>query len=207
LRQQLAPEWHLRIGVFVGAGQEGIQTGERGPSTLLGDPSDLFVIAEVGYECASRTLPGRVSVGAFEHTGTFARFDGGSEDGTSGLYAVLEQTVNVQARPFDLFLQLGEADDSVAAITRHVGIGATAGDVIMPGRSDALGVGVSWAKLTDADGPGFTTKSEAALELFYGFDLAPGVRVKPDLQYIVDPGGDASVDNAWILTMRVTLSL
>jgi carbohydrate-selective porin OprB len=73
--------------------------------------------------------------------------------------------------------------------------------------SDALGVGVSWAKLTDADGPGFTTKSEAALELFYGFDLAPGVRVEPDLQYTVDPGGDASVDNAWILTMRVTLSL
>lgn len=77
----------------------------------------------------------------------------------------------------------------------------------MPERDDALGVAVSWAKLSDATGTPFAEDAETAIEVFYGLRLCPDVRLKPDLQYVSDPGGDASVGDVWILTLRMTVTL
>lgn len=62
-------------------------------------------------------------------------------------------------------------------------------------------------EFSDAVGAGFTADSETAVEVFYSLRLVPGMRLKPDLQYVVDPGGDAALDDAWILTLRLTVSL
>lgn len=207
LRQSVTSAGSLSLGVFDGAGQEGVKTGERGLGSVFGAPADLFVIAQASGKWEGAARPGRLALGAWQHTGDFARFDGGSEDGTGGLYAVLEQQASVQGRALDLFLQLGEADEDVAAISRHVGLGVTSADVFLPEREDALGLGLSWAGFSEASGAGFGADSETALELFYGFRLVPGVRLKPDIQYVVDPGGDAALDDAWILTLRMTASL
>lgn len=206
--QELGPGLNVRVGVFDGAGQEGVKTGQDGPGTVFGEPADLFLIGQAGWTWARHSPhAGRLAFGAWEHSGDFTRFDGGSDDGTSGLYALFEQGVNVHGRELEAFLQLGEADEDVAAITRHVGLGLSASGVFLPERDDALGAGVSWAKLSDAPGTPFSEDAETAIEVFYGLKLLPGVRLKPDLQYISDPGGDASVSDAWIFTLRMTVSL
>lgn len=71
---------------------------------------------------------------------------------------------------------------------------------------DTIGLGVAAARLTDDAGAGFTKKYETSVEAFYNFQVTPYFSVKPDLQYILNPGGDASLDNALVLTIRLTVA-
>jgi porin len=77
----------------------------------------------------------------------------------------------------------------------------------MPDRDDQLGFGASSARLSQESGAGFTERAETAIELYWSFRVLPGLRIKPDVQYVVDPGGDASLDDAWIATLRATFAL
>jgi porin len=202
----------LGLGVFDGATHEGFRTGSRGPSTLFGAPSDLFWIAQadLSWGAGPDRLPGRVGVGAWRHTGTFDRFDGGEESGTTGSFLVLDQALwaahDGTERHMGGFLQLGFADHDVAAIDSHVGAGLAWQGPLRSREHDVLGLGFSRAGLSDEAGAGFGADSEFAIETFYSWRASPWLRVKPDLQYILDPGGDPDLDPALVLTLRVSFS-
>jgi porin len=209
VQQHLTSNLRLGLGVYDGAAQEGVPTGSRGPSTLFGEPSDLFLIGELDLAWGS----GRTALGAWAHTGSFERFDGGQEDGTSGLYAVLDQRLagacGEGADPcgLDAFLQVGVADPEVSSFDLHLGAGLAWTCPFSAGVEDELGLGVSAVRLSDEPGADLDGSFETALELYYGFEPVSWVRVKPDVQYVVNPGGDASLDDALILTLRLVASL
>lgn len=210
VQQQLGGGFDVRLGLFDGAAQAGVRTGIHGPGSVFGAPSDLFYVAESSYSWAeSGAHAGRAALGRWQHTGDFDRFDGGSERGTGGFFLVLEQRLgeDSKGRSTDAFLQLGEADDEVSSIQFHIGLGVTASNFLLPEREDAIGVGLSQVRLSDTTGAGFTAEAETAIETFWSLKLSPGIRAKPDLQYIIDPGGDGSQRDAWIATLRITLSL
>lgn len=197
------------LGVFDGALQEGISTGTRGPSTLFGAPADLFWIAEVGHAWGGdNALPGRLAIGLWHHTGTFAWFSGGTTSGATGTYLVFDQLLHKEiedsgdTQGLGLFVQLGAADEDLSPIAYHVGVGAQR-EGLLPGRdADVLGLMASWALLSDEPGAGFSDDVELAVELFYKLQLGEGLSLKPDLQYIANPGG-AGLDNAWVATLRL----
>jgi len=209
LGQNLTAGLQLRLGVFDGAAQEGYSTGSLGPATLLGSPDDLFLIGELDLAWGS----GRAGLGAWEHTGTFDRFDGGEENGTRGIYAVLDQRLSgehgaqADSRGLDGFMQLGLADPDVSLFELHVGAGLSWLRPFSTRLEDELGLGISTVKLTQAAGAGVDEDFETAIELFYGFEPVPWVRLKPDLQYVIHPGGDSALDNALLLTLRLAASL
>src|SRR5208283_489584 len=70
---------------------------------LADDPAEVqrteggtFFIGETGLKWRAAPLfkaDGNLKVGAWEHTGTFTRFDGSKQQGTYGGYAILDQTV------------------------------------------------------------------------------------------------------------------
>ena len=64
-----------------------------GPRQVLDGPGHYFTIGEAGvrWVLAEDTLPGRAAVGGWYSNGHFDRFDGTSESGTGGYYAMLEQ--------------------------------------------------------------------------------------------------------------------
>lgn len=197
------------LGVFDGALQEGISTGTRGPETLFGAPADLFWIGEVGLVWGQgAALPGRLAGGVWHHTGSFERFSGGTASGATGAYLVFDQLLHKEAAdPEDtqglgLFAQLGVADEDLSPVSYHVGVGAQ-WQGLLPGRdTDVLGLMGSWASLSDEPGAGFTADGELAMELFYKVQLGEMVALKPDIQYIVNPGG-AGLDDVWVATLRV----
>ena len=67
------------------------------------------------------------------------------------------------------------------------------------------GLMVSHAHLSDEPGAGFTEDAETAFELFYKVQLGTHLSLKPDVQYIVNPGG-GGLDDAWVTTLRIELS-
>jgi porin len=46
---------------------------------------------------------------------------------------------------------------------------------------------------------------EMTLEWTYGCHLMPGLLLQPDIQYIIDPGGDRSVANALAIGMNIVI--
>jgi porin len=201
----------LGAGVYDGATHEGChgRTGNRGLSTLFGAPDAVFAVGEAGLHFSLGRRPGRLSVGSWRHTGTFEGFDGTTRRGTAGIYAVLEQRLlqesGGEGQGLDLFAQLGSSDGHVAEVDRHVSLGlSTTG--ALPGRDrDVAGVMVTSVTLSPyCAGPG-VSRRESVLELFYGLSLRPWLVVKPDLQYIVNPGASGAQD-ALVGTLRVTVA-
>ena len=54
-------------------------------------------------------------------------------------------------------------------------------------------------------GAGFSKGSELSIEAFYRLALTPWFELKPDLQLILDPGGDEAVDNTLAATVRLVV--
>ena len=204
--------FYVQAGIFDGAAQEGISTGDRGPSTLFGRPADLFIIAQTGLAWAGgeRGLSGRAGVGYWQGTGTFDRFAGGTRRGTGGPYLVLDQTL-YRENPADaedpqgvgFYLQYGYADPSVSE-TDHFGGAGAIWTGALPGRdSDVIGVGANYVHFGRS--AGFADDAEIAVEAFYRLQLTPWLAVKPDVQYVINPGG-AGLADAVVGLLRVELA-
>ncbi len=203
--------FYVGAGLYDGSANEGVPTGSRGPKTFFNDPADLFVIAEAGVLWERHGKPGRLAAGGWWHTGTFTRFDGTTDEETAGFYLVLDQTLwrENPDGPDDeqgvgLFLQYGYADKDVSLIAHHAGAGL-AWTGMIPGRDDDVtGLGVTYVRFSNETGAGLTEDQETAYELFYKARLTPWASVKPDLQYITNPGG-TGLDDAIVATVRIEI--
>jgi len=208
---------YLGGGLFDGATQAGQPTGTRGPSTLFGEPSDLFLIAEAGVRrtTASGRLR-RAGLGITHHTGTFDRMDGvGTEEGATSYYLVVDQHLERQSGPvrtsgstIDGFLQLAYTDDQLSPVDLHAGAGIVWNGFLFGRNADSFGLMGTYVHFGDAArrAGAFVESHELAWELFYRFEVTPWLHLKPDLQYIVHPGGVGNSD-AFVGTLRVELTL
>lgn len=207
----LQPNEHLYLGlgVFDGAAQEGFTTGTRGPSTFFGSPADLFLIGEGGVRWTlAGKKAGRAAIGLWRHTGTFDRFDGGTDHGTCGFYFLAEQRLwNDADRSLDAFVQYGWADQHISSIAHHIGLGIALTGPFSARRDDVLGLMGSCALLSNDPAAGFDDDAEVAVELFYKAQVLPWLSVQPDLQYIANPGGTADIDDALAFILRVVIDI
>jgi porin len=205
-------------GLFDGATQAGRPTGTRGPSTLFGAPSDLFLVAEAGRR--TTTAAGRlrrVGLGVTHHTGDFDLVDGSgrTEAGATSYYLVLDQHLERQAdaalasrRTIDGFLQLGYTDDRLSPVDLHAGAGVVWNGFLSGRDADSFGFMGTYVRFGEAAraAGAFVDSYELAWELFYRLELTAWLYLKPDLQYIVQPGGAGRAD-AFVGTLRVELTL
>lgn len=211
---QLSDEVTLGYGLFDGALSAGIETGRVGPETFFDGTGGLFHIAQVearwsGWE---GTLNGRGSIGGWFHSGRFDRFDGSSDDGTSGLFMTLdhelfrESSLDADWQGLAGFMQYGLADGRVSPFEQHIGGGLTWTGALPTRDQDVMGVGVSWVRLSQAAGAGFSTGHETSFELFYQAQITGWMKVVMDVQYIDSPGGLSSTPDALVSTIRTIVN-
>lgn len=197
-------------GVFDGALQEGKLTGKLGPGTLFDDPSDLYLVGEAAFNLDAGGNPWIVKLGAFHHTGTFDEFDGGTQDGNTGFYALLDATLwkevpgdEEDAQGLGAFAVYDTADSDVTEVDHHFA-GGLAWTGALPGRdSDVIGLGASYVHFSG--GAGFLDTGELSIESFYKLAITEFLSVKADLQYIKDPGG-AGLEDALVGLLRVQVA-
>ncbi|WP_348765906.1 carbohydrate porin [uncultured Salinisphaera sp.] len=195
---------YARAGVYDGSSLNGRRTGTRGPDNFLGDDSDRFSVGEVGLEYRLAELDGRLGFGYWRHDGDFPRFDGGVDDSSDGVYLVWDQSLyDDPASPLavDGFAQYGRADEQVSELASHIGAGVQVTGLIADRPDDLTGLMVSRVDFSDAPGAGFTQDHETALEVFHAVQVTPWMALKPDFQYIVNPGG-MGLDDARVATLR-----
>lgn len=206
--------FYVGAAIYDGSNADGVNTGSRGPSTFFSSDrsNSYFLCGEVGYAWPGGGSwgSGRAALGAFHHTATFARFDGGTDDGTSGLWLSVEQRLwrenptEEDDQGVAAFVTLGFADAHVSPCGSSYAFGVEWRGAV-PGRDfDVLGFGAFLADLSDDVGAG-TPEDELALELLYKIQLTPAVSIKPELQWISHPGGLAGVDDVLVGLLRVEM--
>jgi porin len=207
------PDLQLGFGLYDGSYADGVRTGLTGPRTFFRSAEDLFMIAEIdqSWTLGRDKLAGRLGMGAWYSTNRFDRLDGGRATGTGGPYLLLDQAVwraspddDKDPRGISLFLMYGYADPAILIYDQSFG-GGVSWTGPLPGRpNDIWGVGVQSVHFSDAYHP--NGRFETAIETFYRIQLRPGLAIKPDLQYIANPGGQRAPD-ALAVTVRFEVAL
>lgn len=210
------PTEHLYagFGLYDGSSAVGEFTGPRGPATFLHSADRLFMIAEVGAKWSlANGRDGRLGVGVWHHTADFERLTGTghSISGSTGPYVTVDQALwrknpadKDDTRGIGAFFQYGYADPRVSLFEHHVGGGLTWTGPFDHRDDDVFGLGVTYVALSgrETGGPG---GNETTVEMFYKARILPWLSLKPDLQYVVHPGGGHDEPDALVATVRAVI--
>lgn len=200
-----------------GTAVDGVETGRSGPSSYFsGDSSnDYFHIlqGEQTWESLCSLDEGRLSAGAWYHSGSFETFSGGSDSGAFGFFFTAEQRLTTRAEDsaegIYVFAQYATADENVSEIAQHIALGLMSEGSVAGRSSDSAGVYVTYVDLSDDsyanDGDGFA-KDECTIDAFYRFQLNDHFALQPEVQYILNLSGSSSVSDALIGGVRFSAS-
>ena len=143
------------------------------------------------------------------------------ESARSGGYIALQQQVTGEAggTGISLFFNGTLADSSTSAVDRQFALGAMFNGPFHRSK-DRIGVAVGttrgshelirYARLynqlnSDAPMP-VTDTYELATEVFYDWSPIPSLSVRPNLQYVVNPGGITQNRNAFVLGLKTSVA-
>ena len=182
-----------RAGIFAGH-----------PYAVDATNGGIFLVEETGFKwkLGAGGPPGRLAGGLYKHTGTFKQFDGNNQRGTSGVYAVFDQTV-LPAAGVSVLCRSGLANADISLIDQHIGTGMQwMGPIPTARANDIAGLGSSLVHFSHDSG--VARDFELAIEGFYKVQVTPWFNVQPDVQYIINPDGRPG-RNALVATVRVEL--
>lgn len=199
-------------GFYDGANAvDGVETGRFGPSTFFSDDQsdDYFHVLQVEktWNSLGRFGSARASAGLWHHTGEFAKFTGGIESGTTGAFLTFEQQLsgNTEEQGYFGFAQYGWADSDVSESEHHIATGFVARSIGITRDGDEAGIYITHVDLSDKPGAGFE-KNETAIDLYYNFSVTDYFSVQPEIQYIINPAGSSTTNDAFVAGVRAALS-
>jgi porin len=207
---------YVGVGVYDGAGAVGINTGSQGFSGFFrDDESDAYftiVEAGAGWTGGNSWGSGRIAIGGWYHGERFDRFDGGTERGASGGYAILDQIVwrenpedaeDLQGLGFTAVVGFAGSAD-IVNVPLHLQAGVVWTGAVEGRDDDAIGLLITYAELSEAQGSPYQG-AETIFELVYKWQLTPAVILRPDLQYVMNPSGDPTLEDSLVGMLRMEL--
>jgi porin len=182
-------------------------------NALAGDPNhphstEINGSAREGYlmmyEAGFSKADGcKLAAGAWVYTKDQDRIDGNGTHQNGGYYVIADKKFS---NLFSSFVKYGIAQPNVNVFRSTGEAGVTFTGLIPKREDDELGFGVAYGQASgDYKATVSSDSSETAYELFYKFEVMPGLKLIPDLQYIDNPGLDSSIKNAEVGTVRIEI--
>ncbi|WP_169924142.1 carbohydrate porin [Sulfurifustis variabilis] len=223
MRVKAEPMPSLYLQAVALDGVPGDPDNPRGTRIRFAEGDGALIVAEVGYLADGKSeRSSKYALGTWRYT---ARFDdllyvdseGLPRQRTDrGVYFLAEHGMYREAdaaeQGLDVFLRYGRANSDVNRFAHALGAGAVYTGLV-PGRpQDQLGLSLAKARNGGkyqrlqrlAGAP--VTEAETVFELTYRAQVRPWLAVQPDVQYVVDPGTDPTLKNAWVVGVRVEMS-
>ncbi|WP_241127583.1 carbohydrate porin [Novosphingobium terrae] len=207
VRYRLRPDITFRTGVYQVNPSLGDEANAFKPfaAGTTGALIPFEVEYDPGVRPGSRVLPGHYKLGAYYDTSRVAReAETGTVKGRYGVYVLADQMIWREANPARGLSIFGEytAQPAVSAqITRWYGAGLLKTGTFKGRDADTIGLGFIYAKLnprlraaheatsvTSPTGGQQLLFGEAVVEASYGIQVRPWLNVRPDIQYVIDPG-------------------
>lgn len=177
----------MNLGIY-----QGRNNGSRSIGNTLDDLHGPMIMIEPAFHYTAAGKPGHLRVGYWYHGDDFERFDGnGVEIGTDGFYLSWDQSLS-EEEGFGVFVNLGFSDKSVIEAQNYFGAGIQYTGKVLYSENDIVGLGIFHVDFSDE--AGFDEDSETAIELYYKMQATRWVSIKPDVQFILNPGGSIHND-------------
>ncbi len=181
------------------------------------DEDGLLTAGEINYlnsEDEERFY--KFSLGTWMYSAEFEKIEDPSETGTGnfGFYAMAESQLYQEDENQGLaaFARFGMANTDYNPIGNYIGFG-TVYTGLLPGRDDdQVGLAVAIAnngdkfKDSEEQAGGEVEDAETNIEFAYNAGLLPWLNIQADLQYIINPGTDPDLDNAFAGGIRFSVS-
>ena len=221
LKSDLAPDWQLRVAAF-NVDPESNGNSSRawhlGPKHSTGTVLPLELVYKLRGE-----LPGEYKVGYYYDSSNVKRI-GSSEEvaGRGGHYLLVDQAVwndpALPGRSLHAFGQYSASSKAASPFTKWYGAGVVLYQPFVgrPRDTVALGYGRAVPNPRSRDvleaaafnaGQPFPDidSAEQLIELSYGYQATPWLNLRPDVQYIVEPGAFSGkdIDNALVVGLQV----
>jgi porin len=166
----------------------------------------------------------QLSLGHWRYTATFEGLQRQDSDGRDqlardnhGTYVTAE--LAPQTAPNDVgprwsgFLRAGTANDRINAFEQHVAAGVVVAGPWPGRRGNQLGLAASEVRVGDdyrtarrRDGAP-AERYERNVELTWRVSVSEHAVLQPDLQYVVNPGAERRLPDAWVVGLRLELTL
>ncbi len=225
VRYKLRPDLVLRSGVY--QVNPRLNDEDNAWDPFAGGTTGVVLPLELEYDPGtrpgSRALPGHYKLGAYYDTSRVDRLGGGGTvKGRCGLYILADQMIVREGsgnRGLSIFGQFTANPQISAQITRWYAGGLVKTGTFKGRDADTIGLGFTHAvvdprlrrvHVDTAPVPGSYASlpaGETAIELSYGFQANRWLVVRPDVQYIIDPGAFSfrSTPNALALGLQVRM--
>ncbi|MCG8371318.1 MAG: carbohydrate porin [Proteobacteria bacterium] len=212
LATQWNDRWSTRLAILDGV--PGDPEDPRDTAIRLSEEEGALLIGEIDYtHDRSRLL-----LGAWGYTASFNTNPLGIGDstepsyGNSGAYVRGETILRAGNPTIAAFARYGQVFGDFNIFSRFVSSGITWHG--LGSRSeDEFGVAFAWAEtsknvrdLAGAVGPGLDNR-EVAIELTYRFPVADWLTLQPNVQYVMNPGLDPTLDDALAAGVRFELQI
>ena len=200
LQQATDDGWVWRLAVLDGDPGDIGSDNRHGLDIHLGNGS-LWLGEIARHETAEDGIGEGWKLSGFLHTGHFEDGAGQRVRGNAGLLGVWEGRL---ADRWGGFLRAGVSRGDRNAAPWSVETGLTIAEPF--GLAGSAGIGYAHVAL-DGDLAGADAPSERILELSWAIPINDAVQLQPDIQYVMDPGGQVTLDNVWAVGLRVSVSL
>ena len=205
------PDWGLVIGLSPAAWfslntgvYQGEPNGGRSISHTLDQLQGPMVLMEPAFHYALAGLQGHFRVGGWWNGNRFERFDRGHpEPGSAGEsyggYLSWDQEIwkensaaEGDGQGIGLFAQYGYAPEDRWEANHYLGGGIQWTGLLPQRDNDCLGLGIFHVIFSDQTER--VENAETAIEIFYSYKASQWLCLKPDVQYIRNPGGVGNKD-------------
>lgn len=224
VKYDLSPAWQVRVAAFnVDPESNGnsSRAWKLGPKHTTG----TVVPVELVYKLQGE-LPGEYKLGYYYDSSNVKRI--GSDDevaGRGGHYLLIDQALwndpALAGRSLHAFGQYSASSKAASPFTKWYGTGVVLYQPFAGRPRDTLSLGYGRAvpnpRSRDvleagaaANGQEFPNidSAEQLIELSYGYQATPWLNLRPDVQYIIEPGAfsGADIDNALVVGLQVKAS-
>jgi porin len=217
-RLQLKPaeNWTLKLAILDGV--PGIpDRPRRFVSAKLGGGDGALFMGEIAYEPKGSKL----ALGHWRYTAKFEnQLPSAGEPiqrrGNAGMYALVEKKLSGAAALGDpglaAWIRVGVADDRFNPVRMFLGGGLVATAPLADRPHDRAGVAFAWVEFSDkhrtaqALADTLTDLREIKIEATYQAVVTPWLSVQPDIQYIINPGGNPALSDALVVGLRAEIA-
>jgi porin len=155
-------------------------------------------------------MPGTYTVGGFYASDDYADLDTGRErSGNYGFYAMAQQMVYRDGGPgssvgLTPWLAIAvQPKDDINLMPFFIAAGATYQGLFASRGNDVAAFMVAYGKISDTQPH---TTCELVVEVDYTLAATPWLAVTPDFQYVINPSGDPSANNAAVFGAELALT-
>lgn len=210
LQIKMTPNTYLQAGVFDGVpGVPGDPARPHGTHITFDRGDGIFSIAEIGWlgEAVSYY---KLALGSWYHSREFIDINNRTRANNDGIYLIGEKDLwrTEDGCGVGVFAQLGFTEGDRNQVSTSVAGGVNWTGPLPARPQDVAGLAVAHARNGERFrrlNPG-GERAETTLEMSYLMQPAPWLTVQPDLQYVIHPSTDTSLDNALVLGVRLQVA-